>query len=85
MHKHGSSPMEGPLRGSNGWWRGMAAPDVAASADSGQDDALPDRDDPRIRWTLVRRIRREIAAGTYDSPERWNEALNRFLDDLEKS
>jgi hypothetical protein len=29
---------------------------------------------------LIARVRREIAAGTYDTPEKWEAALERLLD-----
>jgi hypothetical protein len=32
-----------------------------------------------IRQELVERVRREIAAGDYDTPERWEKALDRLL------
>ncbi len=35
-----------------------------------------------IRTGLVDRVRREIAAGTYDSPEKLDIALDRMIDDL---
>jgi anti-sigma28 factor (negative regulator of flagellin synthesis) len=35
--------------------------------------------DPAIRTELVDRIRREIAAGTYDTPEKLEAALDRML------
>jgi anti-sigma28 factor (negative regulator of flagellin synthesis) len=40
--------------------------------------------DPDIRTELVERVRREIAAGTYDTPEKWAVALERLLERLEK-
>jgi hypothetical protein len=43
----------------------------------------PADDDPPIRTDLVQRIRRVIAAGTYDTPEKWEVALDRLLDHLE--
>ena len=33
---------------------------------------------------LVERIRREIAAGTYDTQEKWEAALDRLLDRLDQ-
>ena len=36
-----------------------------------------------IRHDLVERVRREIAAGTYETPERWEAALDRLLEHLE--
>ena len=35
--------------------------------------------DPNIRHDLVARIRREIAAGTYETPEKLDAALERML------
>jgi hypothetical protein len=32
----------------------------------------------------VIRIRRQIAEGTYETPEKWEQALDRLLEDLEK-
>ncbi len=42
------------------------------------------RREPSIRRELVERVRREIAAGTYDTPEKMEKALDRFLDRLEE-
>jgi hypothetical protein len=38
-----------------------------------------------IRLALVNRVRREIAEGTYDTPEKWEAALDRLLDRLEQT
>src|SRR4051812_19941875 len=38
---------------------------------------------PRLRWDLVVRVRREIEAGTYDTPEKWEIALDRLQAELE--
>jgi hypothetical protein len=35
-----------------------------------------------IRHDLVERVRREIEAGTYDTPERWEAALERLAERL---
>jgi negative regulator of flagellin synthesis FlgM len=40
--------------------------------------------DPDIRQDLVERIRREIAAGTYETPEKWELALERLIQHLEQ-
>jgi hypothetical protein len=42
-----------------------------------------DADTPAIRVELVQRVRREIAAGTYDTPEKWEIAVERLLARLE--
>jgi hypothetical protein len=44
----------------------------------------PKPPDPPIRTELVDRIRREIQAGTYDTPEKWEAALDRMLRRLEE-
>jgi hypothetical protein len=36
-----------------------------------------------IRLDLVERVRREIAEGTYETPEKWQAALDRLARDLE--
>jgi hypothetical protein len=41
----------------------------------------PGQHEPRIRWELVQRIRKEIAAGTYETPEKLEKALERMLED----
>lgn len=38
---------------------------------------------PRLRWDLVVRVRREIEAGTYETPDKWETALARLQKDLE--
>jgi hypothetical protein len=45
-----------------------------------QSGTAPRANDPTIRYELVARVRREIAAGTYDTPEKFNAALARMLE-----
>jgi hypothetical protein len=40
----------------------------------------PAEPDTEIRAELVKRVRREIAAGTYETPEKWQAALERLLE-----
>lgn len=69
--------MGGPLRGTSVWWHGRREPTEPTVTD----EPPPLRDeDPTIRRELVDRVRREIAAGDYDTPERWEAALDRLLD-----
>lgn len=37
-----------------------------------------------LRYNLIARVRREIAAGTYDTPEKWEAALDRLAAQLEE-
>ncbi len=51
---------------------------------------VPSRlDDPvaaePFRTELIERVRQEIAEGTYDTPEKWEIALDRLLDRLEQA
>ena len=39
---------------------------------------------PRLRWDLVVRVRREIEAGTYETPDKWAITLARLQEDLEQ-
>jgi hypothetical protein len=46
-------------------------------------DVPPSPETPEpFRPDLVARVRAEIAEGTYDTPEKWDEALDRLLDRL---
>lgn len=90
MHKHGPNELSGPLRGTAAWWRGMGAtPETSGEGPQVQVRTRGKRrqknliDQPGIRTELVQRVRREIAAGTYDRPEIWEKALDRLLDRLE--
>jgi len=65
----------------------MAAPeDAQADAPAVQEQPRKRRrpsKSPPIRQELVDRIRREIAAGTYITQEKWEAALECLLDRLE--
>ena len=91
MHEHAPDELVGPVRGSPAWWRGMGAEPAT------QDDGSPTPDQPPkkrpkakkdakpIRMDLVERVRQEIAAGTYDTQEKWEAALDCLLDTLERA
>ncbi|MBI3406982.1 MAG: hypothetical protein HY040_01315 [Planctomycetes bacterium] len=80
MHEHSPNPLEGPIRGSEAWWRATAPAELAIAPES---DLAP-QDDKGIRRELVNRVRKEIAAGTYDTPEKWQAALDRLLTRLDR-
>ena len=68
MQTHGPCTLKGPLTQDRPWWnrpRRKAGKRRTAA-------------DPAVRADLVARVRREIAAGTYDTPERWEAALDRL-------
>jgi hypothetical protein len=82
MHQHGPDELSGPVRGTSAWWRGMGAPPATAE-ETGELQACTGIAETDIRWELVRRVRKEIEAGTYDRPERWERALERLHGQLE--
>jgi hypothetical protein len=94
MHEHGPDELIGPLRGTAAWWRGVGArPDAPAAETTAptEPQAPPKPKKKRrsptgslIRKDLVERIRAEIAQGTYDTPERWEAALEQLLDRMDQ-
>jgi hypothetical protein len=66
MHTHGPSCLDGPVSGTRSWWKRQ---------DAGGDKT-------GFRADLVARVRQEIAAGTYETPEKWQAALHRLLEKL---
>jgi len=64
MHIHSASCLEGPITKKRSWWHAAEA--------AAEDKTL-------FRAGLVAQIRREIAAGAYETPEKWEAALNRML------
>jgi hypothetical protein len=91
MYNHGPSTLQGPVTQARSWWTEdesalmLQSPPAGCDAtimDNHTEDAAPT--DQTIRWDLVERVRREIAQGTYETPEKWDVALDRLLDRLEK-
>jgi hypothetical protein len=93
MQQHGPSDFTGPLRGTSAWWHG-----TEGRPDEIEAEPVPTKkkgkrmthgkrrtrkvDGAGPRLELIERVRREIAAGTYDSPERWEAALEQLLSRL---
>jgi anti-sigma28 factor (negative regulator of flagellin synthesis) len=69
MRTHSPTSPSGPLSAARDWWRTAAEPSAETS-------------EPLFRADLVAEIRSQIAAGTYDTPEKWEIALDRLLDRL---
>lgn len=91
MHQHGPTELPGPVRGSGAWWRGMGAqPEEIHEGTQVQVRNQRTRKSKKapgggrpVRAELVERVRGEIAAGMYDTPEKWDAALDRLLNRLE--
>jgi negative regulator of flagellin synthesis FlgM len=87
MQTHGPSCLDGPVSGTRSWWQTPDGPEVPTGnprllVSSGPDlrhEALDDG----FRADLVARVRKEIAAGTYETPAKWEAALDRLLARLE--
>lgn len=92
MHRHGPNSLYGPVTRERGWWLGSEdeCTDAVLMGHCNErtdtmeqpvgETPLPDLE---IRHDLVARIRREIAAGTYETPEKWNIALDCLFQQLE--
>ena len=70
MYQHGPDCLRGPHFRVRAWWIQSTAP-VNAS--------LPSLNENTIRWDLVERVRGAIAAGTYETQEKWHVALDNML------
>jgi hypothetical protein len=90
MYRHGPSCLEGPVTGTREWWspadEDPALPGTSSMVWEGnrtdQSNIDPIAEEQPIRTELVERVRREIALGIYDTPEKWQAALNRLFDEL---
>ena len=83
MYRHGETGLAGPVSKARVWWRCPAAAAETTNdltiATSPTAEALPEED---IRHDLVARVRREIAEGTYDTPDKWETAIARLVNRL---
>ena len=91
MTHHGPNGIAGPVRGTRGWWQRLGQLDAPANFDAPLQSKRPKKPGPKkrssasgIRPDLVARVRAEIAAGTYDTPEKWDAALDALLERLER-
>lgn len=87
MVRHGPSCLSGPVTRDPSWWAAEEGPAQTTSAASNMMETPasdPEREDRPIRTELVERVRREIAEGTYDTPEKWEIALDRLFKRLEQ-
>ncbi len=73
MFRHGPTCLEGPITRTRPCWLWNEEFPVPQAEEA---------DDANFRADLVARIRREIAEGTYDTPEKWEAALQRLLQRL---
>jgi hypothetical protein len=67
MTTHAPCALKGPVTLERPWWAKPARKRRRKPSTS------------RIRTALVARVRREIASGTYDTPDKWNKALDNLF------
>jgi hypothetical protein len=93
MHVHGPNLLQGPVSRRRDWWISSYEDIMEAmpTFPPSQDPATPRTPakerlaaDAPIRTELVERIRREIAEGIYDTPEKWDAALDKLSKRLEE-
>ena len=73
MYQHGPNCLAGPRFRVREWWMRTALPRMPEAAPS---------DEAPIRWDLVERVRSAIAAGVYDTPEKWEATLDKLSQSL---
>lgn len=88
MFNHGPSCLNGPVSRERGWWS-LEEVEILFRMERHpipMDDTARevDDDDRPIRVELVERIRREIAEGTYETPEKLQAALERMFEHLQE-
>jgi hypothetical protein len=82
MVRHGPKCLEGPLSLSIHPWNNDPKLGDAGTPPQHGVANLSSGEEP-IRWELVHRVRRQIEAGTYDTAEKWQAALEALFSVLE--
>jgi negative regulator of flagellin synthesis FlgM len=90
MHIHGTTHIHGPhgINAPHAPFKGTAPPtpatkstdrvDISAAAEA----AIQAAESGKIRQGLVDRLRAQIAAGTYETPDKLDAAVARMLDEI---
>jgi hypothetical protein len=78
MYRHASTCLKGPVSRSRAWWQDCPGPAQGRT----RRKAAQEQPAAGVREELVARVRQEIAAGTYETPEKWERALDRLADRL---
>lgn len=91
MQAHGPKNLQGPIRGTPGWWEQLGKTEkgneATATARKKRAKKSGHRNYTRsngnaIRADLVQRVRQEIEDGVYETTEKWEAALERLLENL---
>lgn len=73
MQRHTASCLSGPVSWTRRCWANLTKGPKRPN----------ENEQPKVRTELVERVRREIAEGSYDTPEKMEIALERLLKRLE--
>ena len=86
MFSHGPSCLTGPVTRERAWWLDDDEAPLRGRETIEMDNPENEqsREDRPFRAELVERVRREIAEGTYETPEKWEAALDRLLERLQE-
>ena len=88
MHIYGASQLHGPQPLQGPHWNRPAAPTQAAQAadqvdiSAAAEAAVDAADGGDFRADLVARVRSEIAAGTYETPQKLAIAMDQLFDEM---
>ncbi len=84
MQHVGTNCLPEPLRGTRGWWQqlGRLESVTPPTRKKKKKKRTAGKNRELFRAALVARVRREIAAGTYDSADKWHLALDKLLDQI---
>ena len=89
MYRHASTCLKGPVSRSRAWWQESPGEEIDKGEGEGGSAAVlvsgRDRRSRGMRLDLIARVRREIAAGTYDTPEKMEVALDRLFEQFDRS
>lgn len=82
MFRHGPSCLEGPVSRTLDAWTEKKTPAASSQGDERRSgESLPQP--AEFRKELVAEIRRQIAQGTYETPEKWESALELLFQQLQ--
>ena len=82
MYRHASTCLKGPKSRSRAWWQDSPGEEIDRAGSAVVEEVARDRRRGGMRLDLIARVRQEIAAGTYDTPDKWEAALDRLLERL---
>ncbi len=85
MYRHASTCLKGPVSRSRAWWQDGPGEEIDKGDSAAVPEPVRDQRSRGMRHDLIARIRQEIAAGTYDTPEKMEVALDRLFEQFDRS